>query len=140
VNNIAVIADQAQNTLLISGNSTNQKKTIALLKELDTPSAAGSNNTAVIRLNYLTAKKVAGMLTKLAHGYIEQEKRAHGGSAMQYGVGSNGSAAVSIQSIDDDNAVVISGPHQIVQSLQSVIKKIDIRPQRSFSASDYCKN
>lgn len=132
VNNAAVVADQAQNTLLVSGNAENCRRTVSLIKELDTPNAAGANNTAVLRLNYLTAKKVSEILTKLAQGYVEQEKSQHFGLAHGYGVGTAASIAamVSIQAVEDDNAIVISGPYQIVQSLKHVVKQIDVRPQQ----------
>ncbi len=130
VNNVAVVADQSANMLLVSGNTDNRDKTIKLIKQLDTPNSAGASNTAVIRLNYLTAKKVAPMLTKLAHGFVAQERKTNSGRSSTFGVGASSSEGVSIQAVNDDNAIVLSGPFQVIQSLKGVIKKIDIRPQQ----------
>src|SRR3990167_3040671 len=134
VSNVSVVADAASNVLLVSGNGVNRERSVKLIKQLDTPNAAGENNTAVVHLNYLTAKELAPMLTKLAHGYVEQaKKRTPGGGALMsnsFGVGNNGeNSDVSIQSVKDANAIVMSGPHQIIQSLKGVIAKIDTRPQ-----------
>lgn len=133
VSNVSVVADPSDNALLVSGNATNRKKSIELIRQLDTVNAAGENNTAVIHLNYLTAKELAPMLTKLAHGFMEEAKKnVHGGvmaRAGTFGVGAESDAAVSIQAVKDANAIVMSGPHEVIQSLEKVIKKIDTRPQ-----------
>ncbi len=126
VNNVAIVADEENNTLLVSGNRDNRDRAIRLIKQMDTKNASGGNNTVVIHLNYLTAKKIAPMLTKLAHGYIQQQKKAR--SSASFGVGSSNSS-VSIQPELSDNAVVMSGPHAVIQSLKGIIKKLDIRPQ-----------
>lgn len=129
VSNVAVVAATDENALLISGNQANRAKAIELIHELDTPNTVSNNNTSVVRLNYLTAEKVAPMLAKLANGYVEQEKKKMTANMAAFGIGSNDNSAVSIQPIQDDNVVVMSGPHQIILSLENVIKKIDVRPQ-----------
>jgi len=130
VTNVAVVSDAGTNTLLVSGNEANRRKILALIRELDVPNAAGGNNTAVVRLNYLTAKVMAPMLTKLAHGYIAQARKAAASGGNNFGVtAEGGDGQVSIQPVTDANAVVMSGPHQIVQSLKNVIAELDTRPQ-----------
>lgn len=130
VSNVAVVPDAGTNSLLISGNDHNRHKTLALVHTLDVPSAAGQHNTAVVKLNYLTAKTLASMLTKLAHGYLEQARKTGAASAGSFGVGGDsGDSQVSIQPVQDANAVVMSGPHQVIQSLQQVIAQLDTRPQ-----------
>jgi len=130
VTNVSVVAEPGTNSLLISGNQENRKKMLALIKQLDVPSAVGHNNTAVVRLNYLTAKVLAPMLTKLAHGYVEQAKKSAASSSANFGVQNDSSdSSVSIQPVSDANAVVLSGPHQVIENLKSVIAELDTRPQ-----------
>jgi general secretion pathway protein D len=126
VNNVSIVSDEENNSLLVSGNGTNRDRAISLIKQMDTKNASGGNNTVVIHLNYLTAKKLAPMLTKLAHGFVEQQKKAHASSS--FGVGAS-NASVSIQPELNDNAIVMSGPHSVIQNLKGIIKKLDLRPQ-----------
>lgn len=128
VSHVAVAADVRANALLVSGNPNNRSKTIALIQQLDTP-ATGGNNTRVVRLNYLTAKKLAPMLTKLASGYQEVSKDKKGDNASAYGVSTAGNPMVSIQAVEDENAIVMRGPYSVMQNLQKVIKTLDSRPQ-----------
>lgn len=129
VSNVAIAADVRANALLVSGGKSNRADTIALIKQLDGENSAGENNTRVVRLNYLTAKKLAPVLTKLAQGYVQEEKDKKVRSTTVYGVGAVGNPSVSIQFVEDDNAIVMRGPYSIMQGLQTVIEKLDTRPQ-----------
>lgn len=128
VNNIAIAADVRANALLVSGNHNNRANTVALIKQLDTPSTGG-NNTKVVRLNYLTAKKIAPMLTKLAAGYQQASKDRKGRNGSVYGVSTIGNPTISIQAVEGENAIVMRGPYSVMQNLQKVIKTLDSRPQ-----------
>jgi len=130
VNNLSVIAAADENALLISGNRVNRAKAVALIQQLDTAAnTVSNNNTSVLRLNYLTAEKLAPMLTKLANGYVEQEKKKMSANMAAFGIGTSDNSPVSIQAIQDANVIVMSGPHQIIESLESVVRKVDVRPQ-----------
>ncbi len=129
VSNVALAADVRANALLVSGNKINRDHTIALIKQLDTESDAGGNNTRVMRLNYLTAKKIAPTLTKLAQGYQAAEKNTRGTKTAVYGVSIAGNPGISIQAIEDENALVMRGPYSVIQGLVSIVKKLDSRPQ-----------
>ena len=69
------------------------------------------------KLNYLDAKKIAPMLTKLATSDAATKK----------GTGA-AKAAVSIQAEETDNAIVIRAPRTVLRNLRSVIRKLDVRP------------
>lgn len=121
----AVVADAGENALVISGNLYNRKAMRRLINELDTEDSAGANSTAVIRLNYLTAKKVAPMLMHLsAH---PDSKNASSSSG--YGVNANASLPVSVEAVEADNALVVSGTRESIGKIKRVIAKIDVRPQ-----------
>ena len=133
VSNISLVADSENNSILLSGNEANRLKTEALIKSLDNSEANGEANTVVVKLNYLTAKDVAPILTKIAHGDLERAAKNKPGAktASSSDVSSGtGDSTVSIQAEKADNAVIISGPVTMINNLEKVIKEIDIPPQQ----------
>ena len=88
-----------------------------LIERLDVRTAQSAGNTEVVKLNYLDAKKIAPMLTKLATSDAATKK----------GTGA-AKAAVSIQAEETDNAIVIRAPRTVLRNLRSVIRKLDVRP------------
>jgi len=133
VNTVSLVANQQTNDILISGNQTNRTKMKALIESLDTPDASGSGNTVVVPLKYLSAKKLAPILTKIAHGrLIEQQKSKGRSSAGSYGIGemSGESAGISIQAVEDNDDIIINAPSNMIKNLKRVIKALDVRPEQ----------
>lgn len=123
VSNVSLVADPGNNSILVSGNLVNQMLMRSLIRRLDTRSSA-TGNTVVVHLNYLDAKKLAPILTKIVRGQEEQTTTGKNGSQ----VAVTGNPEISIQPEENDNAVIIHAPKTVIQSLQQVIRKLDNRP------------
>lgn len=135
INNISFAADEENNAILLSGNAAQREQMKKLIRQLDTRGSNGSANTVVLRLSYLNAKKLAPILTKIAKGKLAQQNRQRGPGLLgpggnSFGIGdSNASdSGISIQSEEDDNAVVINAPAAMIQTLKQVVRQLDIRP------------
>lgn len=129
VSHVSLSADVRANALLVNGSDTNRARMVTLIKELDGESNVSENNTRVLRLNYLTAKNIAPVLTELANGYQAAERERKPGKTSVYGVNVAGNPTVSIQSVDDENAIVMRGPYSVMQNLVSIVNQLDNRPQ-----------
>src|SRR3990167_9293294 len=79
--NATLAADEENNSILISANMANQLSMKNLIRELD-QQGAGGDDTKVITLNYLSAKKLAPILTKVAQGMNVSEAKATGKAAV----------------------------------------------------------
>lgn len=121
-NNPVLVPDEEDNSVLVNANATNQILVRQLIRQLDQP-GAGGDDIKVVHLNYLTAKKVAPILSKIANGEINA---ATTGGKDTTGGGTND---VSVQAESDDNALIIHAPSAIMKSLQSVIRRLDSSPQ-----------
>lgn len=114
----SVTADEGSNSLLISGNSTQQLKLKKLVHVLDNSEAKGQSNTAVIRLNYLDAKTFAPILEKTGKS-TQKEKNKKSGTQSD----------ISVQAELDNNALIIHAPNSLMHTLKEVTKKLDHQPQ-----------
>ena len=117
--NVSMAADKQSNSILLNGNIENINRMKHLIHQLDRPVSDG--NTLVIHLNYLEAKKLAPILLKVATG--------ENASKMGRNVGM-GVAGVSVQAEENDNAVILHGPSNVLQSLRKVIRQLDVRPSQ----------
>lgn len=124
VSNVSLVADQENNSILVSGNTFNQIMMRSLIKRLDRRSKNGGN-TVVIHLNYLQAKKLAPILTKIVHG---EESINKGKAKFNSAETITGNPVISIQPEENNNAVIIHAPKNIIQNLRQVIQKLDRRP------------
>ncbi len=120
--NLALAADTENNSILISGNLENIYRMRILIRRLDTPSANGSSNTAVIHLNYLSAKKLAPILTKIANGSMTNNAKGK--------VSVSGNPSISVQAEIANNAIIIHAPKAMIQNLKTVIRQLDIKPRQ----------
>ena len=127
VSNMALAADENGNNILVSANAANQLLVKHLVDELD-HKGTGDAGTRVIKLNYLTAKKIAPILTKVVQG-----QSASGGSKgtgdQQNVITALGGDQVSIQAEDNNNALIIHGPAAAMNSILRVVKQLDSRPR-----------
>lgn len=136
VSNVSFAADEENNTILVSGNMANRLQIRRLISKLDIRNANTNVTTVVVPLNYLNAKKLAPILTKIARGKIAQQNTHHDNNTpANFGIGeptnnSNSSTNISIQAEEDDNAIVINAPSTMVNMLRRIIKQLDIRPEQ----------
>lgn len=118
--NIAMAADEQSNSILLNGNLQNITRMKYLIRKLDKP-IAGSN-TLVIHLNYLDAKKLAPVLSKVATG--ENSEKVKGKSVAL------GAPGISVQAEENNNAVILHGSAGVLRSLRKVIRQLDVRPSQ----------
>lgn len=118
---VAMAADEQNNSILMTGSLTSELRLRALISKLDVPGSSTSSRTEVFYLNYLDAKKMAALLTKVAQG-IEKKEKGKNAAA--------GEGVVSIQAAEADNAIVIHAPKTMIHSLKKVVKSLDKRPDQ----------
>lgn len=130
---VSVVADERSNSLLLSGNLTARQNIHTLISRLDIPNTNSANTTQVIYLHYLKAKELLPVLNGIL-----------GGSAAASNAGSTTSddkststptttytsstSKAQIQAEPSANAIIISAPPALMQSLKNVIAKLDVRP------------
>ena len=125
--NVSVAADKTSNSILISGNLNNIATMKSLIVQMDSKAANNSNSAKVIYLNYLSAKKLAPVLNKIANGDMSTSPTA-GKTAT---TGTSSSKGISVQAEpDNDNALIIRAPSDIMHQLVKVIHRLDVKPQQ----------
>ncbi len=125
--NATLAADDENNSILISANLSNQLVMKNLIHQLDQKSSGG-DDTRVVTLNYLTAKKFAPILQKVAEG-LNTSTTAVVGKGVAVNSGSAGGSDVSIQAEDTTNAIIMHAPTTMLNSLMHVIHRLDSRPR-----------
>ncbi len=112
-----LIADERTNSVLISGDTTTRLRTRVVIEHLDTP-FDNEGNARVIYLRYANAKELATVLTGVSDTLDKNRKKGKGGTP---------STPVNIQADEASNALIITAPQNIFNTLQSIIRKLDIR-------------
>ena len=117
-----VVADERNNSVLISGDPAERLRIRALVAELDTPSSSGGN-TRVIYLHYANAKKLAPKLKEQM-----SELAALAGAET---TGKSPKAAAEKNALvwadPDNNALIITAPPKLMRTVLDIITKLDIR-------------
>jgi len=112
---VTFAADERSNSILMSGDPARREQIEKLIARLDTP-LEGEGNTQVIYLHYSKAKDIVPILEGIAGSAQKAEKDQK-----------QASVEVNIQSSEATNAIVITAPPSILETMKSVIKKLDIR-------------
>jgi general secretion pathway protein D len=108
---LAVVADQRINGVLIFGDDLQRQRVKHLIDSLDRPHAVDSN-VRVIYLRYAKAEQVAEVLS----GVLQNLARLKGGAAES-----------SVQADIDTNAILITADQGTMESLLAVVDSLDIR-------------
>jgi general secretion pathway protein D len=109
-----IAADNRTNSILVSGPRNSRLRYRALIAHLDTPTEEGGD-TRVRYLNYADSEDLA---TKLQSQF---------GAAGAEGAPGPSAAGVSIWADPGTNSLVINAPGKILQDMNSVIDRLDIR-------------
>ncbi|MBK6599256.1 MAG: type II secretion system secretin GspD [Proteobacteria bacterium] len=124
---VRVIADERSNSLLVGGDQAQRLKVKALIAHLDTPLDSGGD-TQVRYLRYADSEKLATRLKEQVGATIAiSGGPAAAGAAPAAATGVTSDRSVTIWAEPETNALVITAPRKIMQSLMSVVDKIDIR-------------
>lgn len=115
---LTTVADKRTNSILLNGDQMQRARMRALISHLDTP-LAQSGNVQVIYLEYADAKDLASVLTKIIQN-IE-------GMATAEGAKSSNNKKAAIEADEGTNSLIVTADADIMQSLQSVIQRLDIR-------------
>lgn len=131
VNTATLAADEENNSILISANMANQLVMRHLIRQLD-QKGSGEDDTIVVRLNYLTAKKLAPILTKVAQGMSVSQAQSAGKAQPAAAAPTDDSGTsntISVQAEENNNAVIMHGPKPLLNNLVQVIHRLDVRPR-----------
>lgn len=107
------IADERSNAILLSGDRGGRLRARTLISHLDTPLESGGN-TQVIYLRYANAEDLVPILDSVAATLSGQ------------GVADE-ARSTTIQPHRETNALVITAPAAVHQSLAAVVRQLDIR-------------
>ena len=108
---LQMAADNRTNTLLINGPLNRRLRYRALIAHLDTPSGEGGD-THVRYLNYADAETLASNLQTQFAGA---------------GAGVGGAEPINLWADPGTNSLIINAPARILQDMNAVIDKLDIR-------------
>ncbi len=107
-----ISADERSNSILLSGDTSKRAQVRRLIQQMDTE-ITGSGNTQVVYLQYASAKEIVPILKSIAQSVLKDQKDKE--------------TSFSIDASESANAVVINAPPGLVDSLKSVVTKLDVR-------------
>ncbi|MBY5923527.1 type II secretion system secretin GspD [Ferrimonas balearica] len=113
-----VVADERTNSVVISGDERARERAAALVRELD-QEMKNSGNTKVVYLKYAKAEDLQEVLS----GFAESLQTEEAGAQTQR----RRSNEITIMAHADSNALVINAQPDQIQTLESVIRQLDIR-------------
>ncbi len=119
MNQPMLVADERTNSILIGGDRAHRLQLRAIISHLDTPSEI-VGDTHVVYLRYAKAKDLVPVLTGVSD--TKQKKGSKGRAAP-----SVANQPFNIQADESTNALVITAAPAVFRSLESVIRKLDIR-------------
>ncbi len=113
-----LVADERTNSILLGGDKGERLRLRALIAHLDSPTGSGGS-TQVVYLKYADAASLVPVLTSVSSNISKVNGKAKlvGKSASN----------VSIQADVNTNALVITAQPDVMRSLKSVIRQLDIR-------------
>jgi len=114
-------ADTRTNSVLISGSREERLRMRGLIANLDTP-LEREGNTRVMYLKYANAED----MTDILQGVNEAEV-SNGDQSGQGGNATSGDDGVVIQADANTNALIMTGPPDRLEGLESIVRQLDIR-------------
>lgn len=117
---MVLVADKRTNSILVSGDDMQRQRARALIAHLDGPMAQ-SGNVKVYYLQYAKAKDLAAVLNKVMQNVAQATAGAQAAATP------TGKGKASIEADEGTNALIVTGDAEVMQSLQAVIERLDIR-------------
>jgi general secretion pathway protein D len=117
---LRVVADDRSNSILLAGDKTQRLRARTLIAYLDTPLSSGGD-TRVRYLRYADAEKIAAKLKEQVQGVTA------GAPAAGTTTSASADRSTIIWAEPETNALVITAPSKTMNSLMTVIDKLDIR-------------
>jgi len=110
---VEFISDKRSNSVIITGNENKRAQIKKLITKLDAP-LEGNGNAQVVYLNYIDAAEIVPILKAIGENALKDGK-------------ADSKQSVSIESSEATNALVISAPQGLMNTLRSVIEQLDIQ-------------
>ncbi|QDP02855.1 type II secretion system protein GspD [Thalassotalea sp. PS06] len=121
-----IVADDRTNSVIISGEGQARERISRLISRLDSELET-SGNTRVYYLKYAKAEDLVAVLQSVSDTMQrENQSKAAGGNTAARRSGT-GNRNVTIESHNDTNSLVITAEPDMLRSLESVIRQLDIR-------------
>lgn len=133
---LTVAVDDRTNSILLNGDPTSRIKARAIIAHLDTDLGGEGGSTQVIYLKYANAKEMVTVLTGISDSLKTSSTSSSSSSSKRRtsksrrrttSSSSSTEQKVSIQADEATNALVITAPPKILNSLKTVIAQLDIR-------------
>jgi general secretion pathway protein D len=115
-----IVADQRSNSILVTGDAVRRKQVRELIARLDV-SQPQSGNVRVIYLEYADAEEIATVLAKVVSSISKLETEGAKKGAQP------SAANASVEADPATNSLLITADADTMESLLSVIKRLDIR-------------
>lgn len=116
--NLTFAADERSNSILMTGDPITRQQMRTLIGRLDQP-LSGEGNTQVIYVHYANAADLVPILQGVS-GSIQKADKDQPFDADE----------ISIQVSEENNALVITAPPALLNTMRGVIEKLDIRRQQ----------
>ncbi|MET0379158.1 MAG: type II secretion system secretin GspD [Spongiibacteraceae bacterium] len=112
---LSIAADEHSNSILLAGDPASRQRARQLVRQLDQPIST-TGFTRVVFLNYLTAEELVPVLK----GTTGAEQKDAKEQVLRQ-------AEISIEASKSANALVLTGPAELLDSMQETIASLDIR-------------
>lgn len=112
---LSIAADERSNSVLLAGEPGSRQRAQQLIRQLDQP-LSSSNASRVVFLHYLSAEELLPILKSTTSSEQKEAKE----EALK-------EAAISIEASKSNNAIVMTGPPDILDNMQSIISKLDVQ-------------
>jgi general secretion pathway protein D len=114
-----IMADERTNSVLVSGNPDDRLRIRTLISHLDTPVEREGGNTQVVYLRFAKSKDIAPVLQSMGEDFLKRAKDAKEAPENR--------GVVNVQPYESANALVITAPTELLDSLRAVVRQLDIR-------------
>ncbi|MEQ6339996.1 type II secretion system secretin GspD [Escherichia ruysiae] len=114
-----IVADERTNSVVISGDVGARDKMRRLIRRLDSEMER-SGNSQVFYLKYSKAEDLVDVLKQVSGTLTAAKEEAEGTTTSEREI-------VSIAASKHSNALIVTAPQDIMQSLQKVIEQLDVR-------------
>lgn len=122
---VAIVADTSQNKLIVNGTRKEIDEIKALVADLDKPAQVAEKAIRVINLQFIDADEVRQVL--------EDYLRAPGGRGNQL------TGNVRVSASTSANAVVLTGPQEMLDQIEPLIRQLDSETTRDIYEPRFVK-
>lgn len=112
---LSIAADERSNSILLAGEPGSQTRAKQLIQQLDQPLSA-SNSSRVVFLQYLSAEELLPILKSTTQTAQKESKEQ-----------AQKDASISIDASKSSNAIVMTGPPDMLDNMQAIINKLDVQ-------------